>query len=357
MEYRDYYAVLGVPRTASQTEIKKAFRKLARTNHPDTAGGDTAAERRFKEINEANAVLSDPDKRTLYDRLGADWEQYARAGATAGAAAGGATSGRASGGAPFGGFAGSGAGPGGVRYEFRTSGDPGEFSDFFNAFFGGASEPLGGSPTGPGRGRRPTGGPTFEDILAGMRLDGDPATGRGATSTAPARPRATAEAVADIDLDEAFHGTTRLVEIDGKRLEVKIPPGADTGTRIRLTGKAPGGGDLHVVVKQRPDPVFQRKGADLERELPLTLGEALLGADVPVATPKGRVLLTIPAGTQNGRTFRLRGRGLPRFRADGHGDVLVRVRVVLPTLSDEARDAARRFIDITNQPDPRSKET
>ncbi len=185
------------------------------------------------------------------------------------------------------------------------------------------------------------------------------ATGHAVPPRRPAaRPRATAEAVAEIDLDEAFHGTTRLVEIDGKRLEVKIPPGADTGTRIRLTGKAPGGGDLHVVVKQRPDPVFQRKGADLERELPLTLGEALLGADVPVATPKGRVLLTIPAGTQNGRTFRLRGRGLPRFRADGHGDVLVRVRVVLPTpLSDEARDAARTFIDLTNQPDPRSKET
>ncbi|MGZ9160178.1 MAG: DnaJ domain-containing protein, partial [Candidatus Limnocylindrales bacterium] len=163
MEYKDYYALLGVPRSASQTDIKKAFRKLARKHHPDISGGDAAAERRFKEINEANAVLSDPDKRSLYDRLGADWESYARAGATAGAAAGAR---RGSSGAPFAGFGGA-PGGGNVRYEFHTTGgDAGEFSDFFNAFFGGASEPLGGS--GPGRGRRPTGGAAFEDILAGM---------------------------------------------------------------------------------------------------------------------------------------------------------------------------------------------
>jgi curved DNA-binding protein len=177
-------------------------------------------------------------------------------------------------------------------------------------------------------------------------------------STSPTRPRPSAEAVAEIDLDEAFHGTTRLVEIDGKRLEVKIPPGADSGTRIRLTGKAPGGGDLHVVVRQRPDPAFTRKGADLERELSVTLGEALLGAEVPVRSPRGRVLLTIPPGTQPGRTIRLRGRGLPRFKGEGHGDLLVRIKVVLPAhLSDEARDAARRFIDLTDQPDPRTRET
>ena len=108
---------------------------------------------------------------------------------------------------------------------------------------------------------------------------------------------------------------------------------------------------------EQPDPVFTRKGADLERELPLTLGEALLGAEVPVESPKGRVLLTIPPGTQNGRVFRLRGRGLPRFRGEGHGDLLVRTRVVVPTdLTDDARDAARQFIDLMNQPDPRTRE-
>jgi curved DNA-binding protein len=359
MEYQDYYAVLGVPRTATPADIKKAFRKAARQYHPDTNKGDAAAERRFKEANEANAVLSDPDKRALYDRLGADWEAYARAGATAGAGAG--APGRAGAGNPFAGFSGWGGAPGGsVRYEFHTAGDPGEFSDFFNAFFAGASEPLGGP--GPGRGRRATGGPTFEEILAGMGLDADGGVSRGRpgaarTATRAARP-AVAEAVAEITLDEAFHGTTRRIEVDGKRLEVTIPPGAGDGTRIRLSGKAPGGGDIHVVVRQLPDRVFVRKGADLERELPVTLGEALLGAEVPVRTLKGRVLLTIPAGTQPGRTIRLKGRGLPRFKGEGHGDLFVKVRVVLPTdLSDEARATAERLVVLADQPDPRPRET
>lgn len=354
MEYQDYYAVLGIPRTASQDDIKKAFRKAARKFHPDKNKGDAEAERRFKLANEANAVLSDPDKRALYDRLGKDWEAYARAGATAGAGATGRTAGGPS---PFGGAAGFGGPGGGVRYEFHST-EGSDFSDFFNAFFAGASEPLGGA--GPGRGRRPTGGQTFEDILAGMGIDPAGAAGaatRPSSSTAT-RSRPSAEAVAEIDLDEAFHGTTRLVEVDGKRLEVTIPPGADTGTRIRLTGKAPGGGDLYVVIRQRPDRIVTRKGADLERELPITLSEALLGAEVPVRSPKGRVLLTIPPGTQPGKVFRLRGRGLPRFKADGHGDLLVRVKVVLPTdLSDEAREAARRFLSIVDQPDPRTRET
>lgn len=362
MDYKDYYAVLGVPRTASEKEIKKAFRKLAREHHPDVKGGDAASERRFKELNEANAVLSDPDKRALYDRLGADWEAYARAGAGAGAGAAG--QGRTS---PFG-SAGFGGAPGGVRYEFHTTGDPGEFSDFFNAFFAGASEPV----DGPGRGRRPTGGPTFEDILAGMGLRGtggggfgaDAATmrgqgsdgGRGASGTARHLP--TAEATADITLEEAYHGTTRLVDVDGKRLEVTIPRGADTGTRIRLTGKAPGGGDLFVVIRQRADRTFTRRGADLERELPLTLEEALLGAQVKVRTPKGRVALTIPAGTQPGRVFRLTGQGLPRFRADGYGDLYAKAKVILPTdLSDPARDAARTFTKLANQPEPPTRES
>ena len=178
MEYQDYYAVLGVPRTASQAEIKKAFRKAARTHHPDTNKDDAAAEHAFKAVNEANAVLSDPKKRELYDRLGKDWEAYARAGATAGAGARGGAAG-----GPFAGFGGS--GPGGVRYEFRTSGEGGDFSDFFNAFFSGD---LAGDPnaTGPGRGRRPTGGATFEDILAGMGLSGA-AAGSQAGSTASSR--------------------------------------------------------------------------------------------------------------------------------------------------------------------------
>jgi len=199
-----------------------------------------------------------------------------------------------------------------------------------------------------------------------MGLDAATASGgaggrsRPAASRPASRPssRPAAEAIAEITLDEAFQGTTRLIDIDGKRLEVTIPKGANTGTRVRLSGKAPGGGDVHVVINQLPDPIFARKGADLERELPLTLGEALLGAQVPVGTPKGRVLLTIPAGTQTGRTFRLTGQGMPRFRASGSGDLKVRIRVVLPTdLTDEARDAARRFTELADQPDPRKRES
>ena len=254
MDYKDYYAVLGVPRTASQKEIKKAFRKLAREHHPDTKGGDAAAEVRFKEINEANAVLSDPDKRALYDRLGADWQSYARAGA--GAPAGRAL-GRAAPAVPSPDTAGSAARPGATSATNSTRpATPGEFSDFFNAFFAGDSEPL----STPGRGRRATGGATFESILAGMGLgaDGSPAATRNPAPPARRRPpgAATAEATAEITLEEAYHGTSRLVEVEGKRLEVTIPRGADTGTRIRLTGKAPGGGDLHVVIRQNPDPVF-----------------------------------------------------------------------------------------------------
>jgi curved DNA-binding protein len=370
MDYKDYYAVLGVPRTASDKEIKKAFRKLAREHHPDVKGGDAAAEKRFKEVNEANAVLSDPDKRALYDRLGSDWEAYARAGAGASARAATGARGRAAGQGGAGGadpFAGFGGAPGGnVRYEFHTTGDAGEFSDFFNAFFAGASEPV----NGPGRGRRPTGGPSFEDILGGMGLGADggggfgddaAARGRGSTrgnATATARRPATAEATAEITLDEAYHGTTRLVDVEGKRLEVTIPRGADTGTRIRLSGKAPGGGDLHVVIRQRPDATFKRRGADLERDVPLTLEEALLGAQVKVRTPKGRVALTIPAGTQPGRVFRLTGQGMPRFRADGYGDLYAKAKVILPTdLSEPAREAARTFFELANQPEPLTRES
>jgi curved DNA-binding protein len=341
MDYKDYYAVLGVPKTASPAEIKKAFRKLARQHHPDAKPGDTAAERKFKDINEANEVLSDPAKRKQYDELGANWEAVSRARAS-GAGAGGPAGGAGS----YGGF-GSG---GNVRYEFRTSGDPGEFSDFFRMFFG-----EDGPTAGPAGGARATGtrqrggpGPGFEDILSGMGLDG---SARGRTA---APPRTVHEAKADITLTEAYHGTTRQVEVDGKRLEIKIPAGANTGTRVKLTGKGPSGDDLVVVVNVLPDPRFTRRGADLEREIPLTLEEALLGAEVRVETIKGGVLLTIPPGTQPGRTFRLKGQGMPKIRATGHGDLLVKTKVVLPThLSDEAIAAARTFFDLVDQPSPR----
>ena len=353
MDFQDYYQTLGVPRTASQAEIKKAFRKLARENHPDKKPGDKTAEQRFKAVNEANAVLSDADKRKKYDRLGKDWEAYSRAGVDPDAADSpfGA-------GPPFGagfGRPGGGGGPN-VRYEFRTAGGGGgtDFSDFFRTFFGADGGAGGPATPGPGARRGPASGPSFDDILSGMGLSGTGAGGSTRTA-APARPATTAEAVAEIDLEEAWHGTTRRLELDGRKLDVTIPRGAADGTKIKLSGQGPRGGDIVVTTKVRPHAVFTRRGADLERELPISLAEALLGAEVPVATLKGKVLLRIPAGTQNGHRFRLKGQGMPVLRGDGPGDLYARARVVLPAkLDDETAEAARTFLDQLDQPDPRA---
>jgi curved DNA-binding protein len=346
MEYRDYYETLGVPRAASQAEIKKAFRKLARQHHPDIKPGDKTSERRFKDVNEANEVLSDPEKRAKYDALGADWERYSSAGAGAGG--------------PFGGGRGGG---GNVRYEFRT-GDAGGFSDFFQSFFGGGasgSRPAGGSRAENARQRAEAtgGGMSFDDIIGEMGLDSDGATGGSSAGSGRVREggrsRGSVEATAEMSLEEAFHGTKRLVEVDGKRLEVNIPRGVATGSRIRLAGRGGDGRDLYVVTRTTPHPVFTRHGADLHRELLISLHEALLGGEVPVATLRGKVLLTIPAGTQTGRVFRLKGQGMPRLKGDGAGDLYAKVRVVIPTrLSPEAEPAARTFLDLVDQPDPRA---
>ncbi|MEO5918530.1 MAG: DnaJ C-terminal domain-containing protein [Candidatus Limnocylindrales bacterium] len=330
MDVRDYYQILGVPRTASAAEIKKAFRKLARENHPDKKPGDKAAERRFKDVNEANAVLSDADKRTKYDKFGKDWEAYeraAKAGAGAGRSGGGTAGDPFGPGGPFARYAGSGgAGGGNVRYEFHT-GDGGAggagFSDFFETLFGSGARGAGGRAAGGER-------------TANARL-------------------APAEAIAEITLEEAFHGASRIVEVSGRRLEVTIPRGVDTASRVRLTGKGPGGRDLVVVIKIKPHAVFARRGTDLERDVAVTLKEALLGGEVPVRTLKGRVLLTLPAGTQAGRSFRLTGQGMPRLKGEGSGDLYVRVRVVLPSqLSEQATAAAVEFLELADQPDPRT---
>ena len=363
-EFLDYYRTLGVSRTASQADIKKAFRKLARESHPDKHAGDKDAEQRFKEINEANAVLSDPAKRSKYDQFGRDWEAYARAGAAAGGASG----------SPFGagnpfagfGFAGGGGagggrpGAGGIRYEFRTSGDAGAFSDFFHMMFGDESAAAGEPEVFAGNGE------SIDDLLSRLGMAGA-AGGAGGTRSGGARSRVGSaggaararpqpiEVTAELSLEEAFHGTSRIVEIEGKRLEVTIPRGAGTGSRIRLTGKGPGGRDLIVVTKLKPHQTFMRRGDDLEREVPVSLREALLGGEIPVGTLKGRVLLKLPEGTQSGRTIRLKGQGMPKFKGDGTGDLFVRVRVVLPTnLSDGAKAAATRFLDLAEQPDPRA---
>ena len=184
-----------------------------------------------------------------------------------------------------------------------------------------------------------------------------PATGRTpAAAATPAARKPTAEAVAEITLEEAFHGTTRLVEVDGKRLEITIPRGADTGTRIKLTGQGPGGGDLVVVVTRPPDPAFTRRGADLERELPLDArGGPARRRRSPSRRSRARVLLTIPAGTQHGRTFRLHGPGHAALQGDGHGDLLRQGpgRPARPTCPTRRRRPPATFLDLVDQPDPR----
>jgi curved DNA-binding protein len=356
VEFQDYYKTLGVPRTATQAEIKKAFRKLARESHPDKHPGDKTAERRFKDVNEANAVLSEPSKREKYDRFGRDWEAYERAGAAAGEAGrGGAGRPDPFGpGSPFAGYSrASSPGGGGVRYEFRTTSGQGAggFSDFFRMMFGDEGAAAGEPEVFT------TSGGSLDDILSGMGYGA--AARRGGAGPAGDRigqaRLAPVEATAELTLEEAFHGTSRIVEVGGKRLEITIPRGVDNGSRIRLSGKGPDGRDLVVVTKMRPNRTFTRTGADLEREVPVTLREALLGGEIHVGTLKGRVLLKLPEGTQDGRKFRLKGQGMPRLRGADAGDLYVRVKVVLPThLSDEAKAAANQFLDIADQPDPRA---
>ena len=336
MDYKDYYAILGVPRTAATGEIRKAFRALARKHHPDRNAGDAEAERRFKEVNEANEVLADPAKRKQYDELGAHWQDYAGMGGRGGGGRGGGDP--FGPGGPFAGFrpAGAGGAPGGVRFEFAA--DPGGFSDFFRTFFAGGAAGAAGGAAGPG------GMPGAD----GHRRAGP----RRHVATPPV------EAAVAVALEDAAAGGTRLIQVDGRRLEVAIPAGVESGSRIRLRGQGGGSGaearDLVLVVAVRPHPVFARDGATLTRDLPVTLGEALLGAEVPVTTLGGkRLLLKIPAGTQPGRVIRLVGQGMPRLRGGDRGDLLVRVRVVLPALDEPGRAAAATFRDAIDQPDPR----
>ncbi|MEX1072693.1 MAG: DnaJ C-terminal domain-containing protein [Chloroflexota bacterium] len=348
MEYKDYYALLGVPKTASQAEIKKAYRRLARELHPDRNPDDVAAERRFKDVNEAHAVLSDPAKRKQYNELGANWQAYDRTGF-----GGGATD--------WGGFGGA---PGGVRWQTRrvnledlggfgagagggAAGDVGGFSDFFRAFFAGGGSGAGGAGGG------------------GIDFGGQPrAAGR---STQPLRRAALAHATAEVTLAEIARGAQRMVAVDGRRLQVSIPPGVADGAKIRLRGAVPardGGpaGDVEITVRQLPDPRFERRGANLVTELALTLAEALLGAEVPVPTLTGTVKLRVRPNTQNGQEIHVAGKGLPKrgrsasgtaAGAPDRGDLIVRTRVVLPTLDEGARQAIGEALGRHPQPDPR----
>jgi len=335
MEYKDYYATLGVPKTASQADIKKAYRRLARELHPDT-NKDPEAEKRFKDANEAHAVLADPEKRKQYDELGANWQAYQQAGF----GSGGATD-----------WAGFGGAPGGTRWTYRTATaeEMGGFSDFFRQFFSDAAEGGGFSSGNFTSGTFRSGG--FGDAGGFEYVDLSDLTG----GRAQARPRAipSATATAEVTLAEVATGAERMVNVNGKRLHVKIPAGVSDGSKVKLSG-AVDGGDLVINVRVAPDPRFERQGVDLRTQLPLTLAEALLGAEVPVPTPTGAtVKLRIRPNTQNGQEIRLKGRGLPKRGSKEKGDLIVTAQVVLPKLDDKAREEVSPILAKIDQPNPR----
>jgi curved DNA-binding protein len=292
MDYKDYYKILGVAKTATEKEIKAAFRKLARKHHPDVNPGNKEAEARFKEINEANEVLGDKEKRKRYDELGANWNAFGH---------------EAPLGRPW-------PGGGGVRVDFEDLGGAGGFSDFFRTFFsGGGGAGFGG----------------FEGAEEGASAGSD------------------AEGEVDLTLAEVFRGTTREVSVGGtrRRVEVKIPPGVRDGSRVRVAGEGGRGaggrrGDLYLRVRVAPDPTFERKGDDLQTTLRAPLTAAVLGGEAQVPTLEGTVGIKIPAGTPAGQVFRLRGHGLPKLGARGErGDLLATLAVELPrTLTAKQRE-------------------
>jgi curved DNA-binding protein len=286
MQYQDYYKTLGVERSADEETIKKAYRKLAMQYHPDRNPGDAQAEENFKLVNEAYQVLSDPQKRARYDQLGQSYTQWQQRGGSPG------------------GFDWSQWDTGGQRVNINLDDLFGEagFSEFFSRIFG-------GMPTGS---------------------SGSPDFGFGNRSAKPSQRLAV-----PISLADACQGTTRIVETDGKRLEVKIPAGARTGTKVRVADALAAGdgrkGDLFLEIEVLPDARFERDGSNLTTRVTIDLYTAVLGGNVKVPTPTGNVLLTIPPGTQPEQTFRLAGQGVPHLRQpQTRGDLLVKVKVTLP---------------------------
>jgi DnaJ-class molecular chaperone len=312
MEFKDYYQTLGVSKTASEKELKQAYRKLARKYHPDVNPGDKTAEAKFKEINEAYEVLGDPAKRKKYDELGANWRMYEQAGAA--------------GGGPFGGQwnVNTGGSPGGYRTMSQEEmeelfGDANPFSDFFTTFFGGGFEGA-GAPRGGRAGRaRHRAGRDVEHEL-------------------------------ELTLEDAYHGATRRLALkhDGqaRTVDVRIPAGVGDGSRVRVAGEGEHGvggaaaGDLYLRVRLAPHPVFERKGRDLYVKVAVPVTTAVLGGEADVQTLAGKpARLRIPPLTQTGQVFRLKGFGMPAV-GKGHekGDLYARIDAQLPTqLSPEER--------------------
>jgi curved DNA-binding protein len=329
MEFKDYYQTLGVAKTASEKEIKQAYRKLARKFHPDVNPGDKGAEAKFKEINEANEVLGDPDKRKKYDELGANWRMYEQAQQGGQPWPGG--------GSPFdpSGQGGAwninmGGGPGGYRTMTEEEmqelfGDQDPFSDFFKTFFGGG---------------------------------GAREAGRARAGRARSQKGRDIEHPVDLTLEEAFHGATRRISIKqgghARSVDVRIPPGVKDGSRVRAAGEGEAGanggpsGDLYLRVQTRPHPVFERKGDDLHTTIGVPVTTAVLGGEAQVPTINGSVRLKIPETTQSGQVFRLKGHGMPVVgKPETRGDLYATVDVQLPrSLTSEQREAYERLAKL-----------
>lgn len=284
MAGKDFYQILGINRGASDKEIKQAYRKLARKYHPDVNPGDKSAEAKFKEINQAYEVLSDPDKRHKYDQFGGKW-QFAEQ------------------------FAGAGAQP---YADFRRGSTVFEFGDLGDGGLGSI----------------------FESLFRDHTFDRTTHT-RGRT-----RRKQVLEQPVELSLEEAYSGTVRTVEVDGRRLEVKIPPGVNDGSRIRVAaGDGEQGRDIYLVISVKPHQYFERKGNDLHVEVPVPLTDTILGSEIEVPTPKGKLALKIPPETQNGKVFRLAKQGMPHLGNSDRGDLFAKVRVVLPTnLTEREKD-------------------
>lgn len=280
MEYKDYYKILGVERSASQDEIKKAYRKLAVKYHPDKNPDDKVAEEKFKEISEAYQVIGNADSRKKYDELGANWKQYENAG--------------------FNGF-------GGGAQGFSASG----FSDFFDMFFGGQG-----------------GGAGFDirDFMGGMG---------GRRSTRPAK-GSDLNATMNLTLLEAYQGSQRMLDLNGSSIKITIKPGVRDGQMLRIKGKGNPGrnggenGDLIIKVVIMNDPVYQRDGDDLIKNINIDIYTAILGGKITINTLKGDVNVPIKPQTQNNSTLRLKGLGMPHYGKEGAGALLLKVQLLLP---------------------------
>ena len=284
MDYQDYYETLGVSRNASTDDIRKAYRKLAMQYHPDRNPGDKQAEERFKQINEAYQVLNDPQKRAHYDRVGSAYSNWQQRGGQGG----------------FNWDQWSRGAPGGTRVNVEDFGFGDDlFSDFFRAIFGG----MGGT------GAASRGNPAYQQQL-------------------------------EISLEEAFNGTIRQIQTDGKRKQVKIPPGVRTGSKVRVAGAGPNGMDLYLIIQMQENERFERKGNNLHTTANVDVFTAILGGEAEVQTMTGKVKLSIPPGTQPEQVFRVAGRGMPHLKSpETKGDLLVRLKVEIPKyLSSKQRE-------------------